>query len=57
MVAQELDLNILPYKNYRPSEELLEILSVLGTFTTILIMKSLFNRGNIQPTEIEEANK
>ena len=41
IVAQGLDLNLFPYKNYRILEETLELLSAICIFATILKIKSL----------------
>ena len=47
MVAQVLDLNFLPYKNYRLLEEILELLSAICLFTTIFKIKSLSNSPTV----------
>jgi uncharacterized membrane protein (GlpM family) len=51
MIAQILDLNIAPYKNYRFFEEILELLSAACLFITIFKIKSTItslpaNKGN-----------
>ena len=41
VTAQVLDLNFVPYKNYRLLEEMFELLAALCLFTTIFRIKSL----------------
>ena len=41
IIAQGLDLNLFPYKNYRILEETLELLSAICLFATILKVRSL----------------
>ena len=48
IIAEGLDLNIFPYKNYRILEGTLELLSALCLFVTLLKIKLLTNLSTSQ---------